>query len=167
MITELCFCFYLRIYLFLCADSVVWRTVEAKGTRPSPRTYHTNSACVKDSVFVFSGGETGATPVTDPQTHVFNTGLFFTKRKRSTLVCVRAAHDEVWLISEIFVCRVSILDSWIHLKDPSFCILVYSKDDKVHFEFEVKIGSRYQVHKGRRQVGLEMCAFLLLGKETA
>ncbi|XP_060768135.1 rab9 effector protein with kelch motifs [Neoarius graeffei] len=54
-------------------DSVPWRTVEVKGTRPSPRTYHTNSACVKDRLFVFSGGETGATPVTDPQVHVFDT----------------------------------------------------------------------------------------------
>ncbi|TSL28273.1 Rab9 effector protein with kelch motifs [Bagarius yarrelli] len=54
-------------------DGAPWRTIEVKGTRPSPRTYHTNSACVADRLFVFSGGETGATPVIDPQVHVFNT----------------------------------------------------------------------------------------------
>ncbi|XP_017575835.1 rab9 effector protein with kelch motifs [Pygocentrus nattereri] len=55
------------------ADSGPWKTVEVKGQPPKPRTYHTNSACVGDRLFVFSGGEAGATPVTDPQVHIFDT----------------------------------------------------------------------------------------------
>lgn len=62
------------VQLLHTADGAPWRTVEVKGTPPSPRTYHTNSACVGDRLFVFSGGETGATPVTDPHVHVFNAG---------------------------------------------------------------------------------------------
>uniref|UniRef100_A0A8B9JEA2 Rab9 effector protein with kelch motifs n=1 Tax=Astyanax mexicanus TaxID=7994 RepID=A0A8B9JEA2_ASTMX len=57
---------------------VLHTTVEVKGMPPSPRTYHTSSACVGDRLFVFSGGDTGATPVTDPQVHVFNTGVSVT-----------------------------------------------------------------------------------------
>ncbi|KAJ8408738.1 hypothetical protein AAFF_G00253730 [Aldrovandia affinis] len=36
------------------------------------RTYHTSSACVGDRLFVFSGGDMGASPVSDPQLHVFD-----------------------------------------------------------------------------------------------
>ncbi|XP_047425289.1 rab9 effector protein with kelch motifs [Mugil cephalus] len=50
-----------------------WRNVVANGTLPSPRTYHTNSACLGDKLFVFSGGEAGAAPVSDPKVHVFDT----------------------------------------------------------------------------------------------
>ncbi|KAI7813434.1 rab9 effector protein with kelch motifs, partial [Triplophysa rosa] len=51
----------------------LWKTVQVKGTPPSARTYHTNSACIGDRLFVFSGGDAGATPVTDPQVHIFDT----------------------------------------------------------------------------------------------
>ncbi|KAG7476412.1 hypothetical protein MATL_G00082610 [Megalops atlanticus] len=54
------------------ADSGSWKSVQVKGTPPSGRTYHTNSACVGDRLFIFSGGEAGATPVSDPQLHVFD-----------------------------------------------------------------------------------------------
>ncbi|XP_018595848.1 rab9 effector protein with kelch motifs-like isoform X1 [Scleropages formosus] len=50
----------------------IWRSVQVKGKPPSPRTYHTNSACVGERLFVFSGGDAGATPVPDPQIHVFD-----------------------------------------------------------------------------------------------
>ncbi|KAI4904798.1 hypothetical protein NFI96_020599 [Prochilodus magdalenae] len=55
-------------------DSGPWKTMKVKGTPPKPRTYHTNSACVGNRLFVFSGGDAGATPVTDPQVHIFDTG---------------------------------------------------------------------------------------------
>ncbi|XP_070990286.1 rab9 effector protein with kelch motifs isoform X4 [Oncorhynchus clarkii lewisi] len=51
----------------------LWKGVEVKGTPPCPRTYHTNSASVGDRLFVFSGGDSGATPVSDPNLHVFDT----------------------------------------------------------------------------------------------
>ncbi|XP_051956784.1 rab9 effector protein with kelch motifs [Xyrauchen texanus] len=50
-----------------------WKTVQVKGTPPTARTYHTNSACIGDRLFVFSGGDAGTSPVTDPQVHVFDT----------------------------------------------------------------------------------------------
>ncbi len=53
-----------------------WKNVVVNGTPPSPRTYHTNSACVGDRLYVFSGGEAGAAPVSDTKLHVFDTGLF-------------------------------------------------------------------------------------------
>ncbi|XP_061118668.1 rab9 effector protein with kelch motifs isoform X2 [Conger conger] len=49
-----------------------WRSVQASGSPPSARTYHTNTACVGDRLFVFSGGDTGAMPVSDLQLHVFD-----------------------------------------------------------------------------------------------
>uniref|UniRef100_A0A672K1B9 Rab9 effector protein with kelch motifs n=1 Tax=Sinocyclocheilus grahami TaxID=75366 RepID=A0A672K1B9_SINGR len=49
------------------------QTVQAKGVAPTVRTYHTSSACVRDRLYVFSGGDAGASPVTDPQIHVFDT----------------------------------------------------------------------------------------------
>ncbi|CAJ1070627.1 rab9 effector protein with kelch motifs isoform X2 [Xyrichtys novacula] len=49
-----------------------WKTVSANGKPPSPRTYHTNSACLGDELYVFCGGEAGAAPVSDPALHVFD-----------------------------------------------------------------------------------------------
>ncbi|XP_071371752.1 rab9 effector protein with kelch motifs isoform X2 [Centroberyx affinis] len=49
-----------------------WKTVSVNGKPPSPRTYHTNSACLGDRLYVFSGGEAGAAPVSDPKLHVFD-----------------------------------------------------------------------------------------------
>uniref|UniRef100_A0A3Q3VJK5 Rab9 effector protein with kelch motifs n=1 Tax=Mola mola TaxID=94237 RepID=A0A3Q3VJK5_MOLML len=49
------------------------RNVMVNGKPPSPRTYHTNSACIGDRLYVFSGGEAGAAPVSDPKLHVFDT----------------------------------------------------------------------------------------------
>ncbi|XP_028319470.1 rab9 effector protein with kelch motifs [Gouania willdenowi] len=50
-----------------------WKTVASNGKAPSPRTYHTSSACIGDKLYVFSGGEAGAAPVSDSQLHVFDT----------------------------------------------------------------------------------------------
>ncbi|XP_030640729.1 rab9 effector protein with kelch motifs [Chanos chanos] len=55
------------------ADNQSWRSVQVKGVPPSPRTYHTSLACVGDRLFVFSGGDSGTTPVSDAQLHVFDT----------------------------------------------------------------------------------------------
>ncbi len=61
----------------VCPDSGSrWKNVAATGKPPSSRTYHTNSACLGDRLYVFSGGEAGAAPVSDPKLHVFDTGLF-------------------------------------------------------------------------------------------
>ncbi|KAK7163865.1 hypothetical protein R3I94_002546 [Phoxinus phoxinus] len=56
----------------LRASEGVWETVSAKGDPPSVRTYHTNSACVGDRLYVFSGGDAGADPVADTHVHVFD-----------------------------------------------------------------------------------------------
>nr|XP_019937417.1 PREDICTED: rab9 effector protein with kelch motifs [Paralichthys olivaceus]XP_019937418.1 PREDICTED: rab9 effector protein with kelch motifs [Paralichthys olivaceus]XP_019937419.1 PREDICTED: rab9 effector protein with kelch motifs [Paralichthys olivaceus]XP_019937421.1 PREDICTED: rab9 effector protein with kelch motifs [Paralichthys olivaceus]XP_019937422.1 PREDICTED: rab9 effector protein with kelch motifs [Paralichthys olivaceus] len=53
-----------------------WKDVSVKGTPPSPRTYHTNSACLGDTLYVFSGGEAGASPVSDQKLHVFDAVSF-------------------------------------------------------------------------------------------
>ncbi|TKS84407.1 Rab9 effector protein with kelch motifs [Collichthys lucidus] len=50
-----------------------WKNVTANGKPPSPRTYHSTSACLEDRLYVFSGGEAGAAPVSDPKLHVFDT----------------------------------------------------------------------------------------------
>lgn len=50
-----------------------WKNVSVNGSPPSPRTYHGNSACIEDKLYVFSGGEAGAAPVSDPKLHVFDT----------------------------------------------------------------------------------------------
>lgn len=52
-----------------------WKNVVVNGKPPSPRTYHTSSACQGDRLYVCSGGEAGASPVSDPKLHVFDTGL--------------------------------------------------------------------------------------------
>lgn len=49
-----------------------WQSVQVTGVPPSGRTYHTNSACVGNRLFVFSGGEAGSSAVTDAQLHVFD-----------------------------------------------------------------------------------------------
>nr|XP_015222615.1 PREDICTED: rab9 effector protein with kelch motifs isoform X2 [Lepisosteus oculatus] len=49
-----------------------WRSVKVCGTPPSARTYHTCSACIGDRLYVFSGGDQGAAPVSDSQLHVFD-----------------------------------------------------------------------------------------------
>ncbi|XP_066568975.1 rab9 effector protein with kelch motifs isoform X2 [Amia ocellicauda] len=49
-----------------------WRSVKVCGVPPSPRTYHTCSACIGDRLYVISGGDLGAAPVADPQLHVFD-----------------------------------------------------------------------------------------------
>lgn len=53
-----------------------WKNVVVNGKPPSPRTYHTNTACMGDHLYVFCGGEAGAAPVSDPKLHIFDTGLF-------------------------------------------------------------------------------------------
>ncbi|XP_060917905.1 rab9 effector protein with kelch motifs isoform X2 [Labrus mixtus] len=50
-----------------------WKSVSVNGKPPSPRTYHTSSACLGERLYVFSGGEAGAAPVADPALHVFDT----------------------------------------------------------------------------------------------
>lgn len=52
-----------------------WKTVVVNGEAPSPRTYHTNTACLGDRLYVFCGGEAGAAPVSDLKLHVFDSGL--------------------------------------------------------------------------------------------
>lgn len=53
-----------------------WKNISVNGKPPSGRTYHTNSACIGNRLFVFSGGEAGAMPVSDPKLHVFDTVSF-------------------------------------------------------------------------------------------
>ncbi|KAJ8286839.1 hypothetical protein GJAV_G00043870 [Gymnothorax javanicus] len=60
------------IQTLLTEGSESWRSVQVTGSPPSARTYHTNSACVGDRLYVFSGGETGTMPVSDLQLHVFD-----------------------------------------------------------------------------------------------
>ncbi|KAM9820663.1 rab9 effector protein with kelch motifs [Neosynchiropus ocellatus] len=50
-----------------------WRDIQTNGDRPCPRTYHTSSACLGDKLYVFAGGEEGASPVADEKLHVFDT----------------------------------------------------------------------------------------------
>ncbi|XP_076867555.1 rab9 effector protein with kelch motifs isoform X3 [Brachyhypopomus gauderio] len=89
----------------LCVDSAPWRTVEVKGTPPGPRTYHTNSACVGDRLFVFSGGDVGATPVADPQVHIFDTvtGTWSQPETQGKPPCPRHGHAVVAVGSVIYV----------------------------------------------------------------
>lgn len=51
----------------------IWKTISANGTPPTARTYHTNSACLGHRLFVFSGGEAGVMPVSDPKLYIFDT----------------------------------------------------------------------------------------------
>lgn len=69
---------FLSIFHFLnvCPESESrWKNVEVNGKPPGPRTYHTNSACLGDRLYVCSGGEAGAAPVSDPKLHVFAAGI--------------------------------------------------------------------------------------------
>ncbi|XP_019735176.1 rab9 effector protein with kelch motifs [Hippocampus comes] len=54
-------------------SKALWEEVMVTGEPPSPRTYHTNSACIGSLLYVFSGGEAGASPVADQKLHVFDT----------------------------------------------------------------------------------------------
>ncbi|KAF6733316.1 Rab9 effector protein with kelch motifs [Oryzias melastigma] len=54
-------------------DVPQWNSIVVKGEPPSARTYHTNSACIGDRLYVFSGGESGAVPVSDSRLHIFDT----------------------------------------------------------------------------------------------
>ncbi|KAM9318301.1 rab9 effector protein with kelch motifs [Pholidichthys leucotaenia] len=56
----------------LTDSEIHWKHVVANGKLPSPRTYHTNSACIGDRLYIFSGGEAGAAPVSDSKLHVFD-----------------------------------------------------------------------------------------------
>ncbi|XP_013380428.1 rab9 effector protein with kelch motifs-like isoform X1 [Lingula anatina] len=51
--------------------SKTWSTLTPKGTPPSPRTHHVN-VCVGNSFIVYSGGQSGADPVTDRQVHCYD-----------------------------------------------------------------------------------------------
>lgn len=60
----------------VCLDRTPhWKTIVTNGALPSPRTYHTTSACLGNRLFVFSGGEIGATPVSDSKLHIFDAGF--------------------------------------------------------------------------------------------
>ncbi|XP_057675363.1 rab9 effector protein with kelch motifs isoform X2 [Corythoichthys intestinalis] len=50
-----------------------WEEVTVMGEPPSPRTYHTNSACAGALLYVFCGGEAGASPIQDQKLHIFDT----------------------------------------------------------------------------------------------
>ncbi|KAM3600029.1 uncharacterized protein V6R79_015984 [Siganus canaliculatus] len=50
-----------------------WKNVAVTGEPPSPRTYHTNSACIGERLYVFCGGDAGTAPVSDSKLHVFDT----------------------------------------------------------------------------------------------
>lgn len=61
--------------LFCPGSGSDWKTVVVNGKAPSPRTYHTNTACLGNRLYVFCGGEAGAAPVSDLKLHVFDSGL--------------------------------------------------------------------------------------------
>ncbi|XP_062844787.1 rab9 effector protein with kelch motifs [Trichomycterus rosablanca] len=86
-------------------DRGPWRTVDTTGTPPSPRTYHTNSACIEDRLFVFSGGETGAMPVIDPRVHVFDavTSSWSQPETKGKPPCPRHGHIVVAVGSMIYI----------------------------------------------------------------
>ncbi|XP_033845055.1 rab9 effector protein with kelch motifs isoform X1 [Periophthalmus magnuspinnatus] len=82
-----------------------WQTVSVNGKIPSARTYHTNSACVGDRLFVFSGGEAGTMPVLDSQLNVFDTGslTWSQPETRGTPPPARHGHIVVAVGSRIFI----------------------------------------------------------------
>uniref|UniRef100_A0A4W6CXW6 Rab9 effector protein with kelch motifs n=1 Tax=Lates calcarifer TaxID=8187 RepID=A0A4W6CXW6_LATCA len=63
----------ITILLVLNCSGSHWKDVSVNGKPPCPRTYHTNSACLGNRLYVFSGGEAGAAPVSDQKLHVFDT----------------------------------------------------------------------------------------------
>uniref|UniRef100_A0A3B4B2D2 Rab9 effector protein with kelch motifs n=1 Tax=Periophthalmus magnuspinnatus TaxID=409849 RepID=A0A3B4B2D2_9GOBI len=75
------------------------------GKIPSARTYHTNSACVGDRLFVFSGGEAGTMPVLDSQLNIFDTrSLTWSQPEaRGTPPPARHGHIVVAVGSRIFI----------------------------------------------------------------
>ncbi|XP_053552181.1 rab9 effector protein with kelch motifs [Bombina bombina] len=52
--------------------SCSWKSPKVEGAAPSPRTFHTSSAAIRDKLYVFGGGDKMAKPVTDPRLHVFD-----------------------------------------------------------------------------------------------
>ncbi|XP_047228913.1 rab9 effector protein with kelch motifs isoform X2 [Girardinichthys multiradiatus] len=82
-----------------------WKNVEAKGELPSPRTYHTNSACIGDKLYVFSGGEAGAAPVSDAKLHVFDTvtSTWFQPETQGRQPASRHGHVIAAVCSKIFI----------------------------------------------------------------
>ena len=91
------------------------------GKPPSPRTYHTSSAMIGDKLYVFSGGEAGAAPVSDPKLHVFDTGWCSTrntpKLKNGN---AHVAHLAIFwgdFINLMFYhepCRFWVVSSWLN-----------------------------------------------------
>uniref|UniRef100_A0A8C6T1Y7 Rab9 effector protein with kelch motifs n=1 Tax=Neogobius melanostomus TaxID=47308 RepID=A0A8C6T1Y7_9GOBI len=83
----------------------LWKKVSVNGTPPSARTYHTNSACLGDRLFVFSGGEEGAMPVSDPKLHIFDTAslTWSQPETQGTTPPARHGHIIVAVGSKIFI----------------------------------------------------------------
>ncbi|XP_051749902.1 rab9 effector protein with kelch motifs isoform X2 [Ctenopharyngodon idella] len=83
----------------------LWKTVQVKGSPPTVRTYHTNSACVGNRLYVFSGGDAGAAPVTDPQVHVFDseTMKWEKVKAKGEIPPGVAAHSSVSFGKNIFI----------------------------------------------------------------
>lgn len=52
--------------------SKLWSTPTVSGSSPSPRTFHT-TVSIGDRMFIYSGGQSGADPVSDRIVHVFDT----------------------------------------------------------------------------------------------
>lgn len=82
-----------------------WTKVSINGKSPSARTYHTNSACLGNRLFVFSGGEAGAMPVSDPKLHVFDTvSLTWTQPEtQGTPPPARHGHIIIAVGSRVFI----------------------------------------------------------------
>lgn len=83
----------------------LWQTVQVRGVAPTVRTYHTSSACVGDRLYVFSGGDAGASPVTDPQLHVFDTVsvTWLQPESRGTPPAARHGHVITAVGSNIYI----------------------------------------------------------------
>ncbi|XP_053722782.1 rab9 effector protein with kelch motifs isoform X2 [Synchiropus splendidus] len=82
-----------------------WRNIQTNGDPPCPRTYHTSSACLGDKLYVFSGGEAGASPVADQKLHIFDTvGMLWKKVKaKGDLPPAVAAHSSVALGNCVYI----------------------------------------------------------------
>ncbi|XP_072310171.1 rab9 effector protein with kelch motifs [Eucyclogobius newberryi] len=82
-----------------------WKTVSVNGEPPSARTYHTNSACLGNRLFVFSGGESGTMPVSDSQLYIFDTvSLTWSQPEtRGTAPPARHGHIILAVGSRIFI----------------------------------------------------------------
>uniref|UniRef100_A0A8C9YJ54 Rab9 effector protein with kelch motifs n=1 Tax=Sander lucioperca TaxID=283035 RepID=A0A8C9YJ54_SANLU len=82
-----------------------WKNVVVNGKPPGPRTYHTNSACIGDKLYVCSGGEAGAAPVSDPKLHVFDTvsSTWSQPETRGRNLPARHGHIVVAVGSKIYI----------------------------------------------------------------